>query len=109
MVLEMSKIIVLGDADTVLGFHLAGVVDARAVGEGAADADEAVGEALASPDAGILIITQETLAALSHKTKKVLAATAKPVVIEIPGKRAVEVPGQRISDLVKKAIGIELK
>lgn len=103
----MSKIIVLGDQDTVLGFHLAGVVDAKAVRAGAED--EAVGEALANPEAGILVITQETLAALSHKTKKILAATAKPVVIEIPGKRAVEVPGQRISDLVKKAIGIELK
>lgn len=103
----MSKIIVLGDADTVLGFRLAGVVDTKVVQD--STADDAVGEALANPEAGILVITQETLAALSHKTKKLLAVTAKPVVIEIPGKRSVEVPGQSISDLVKKAIGIELK
>lgn len=103
----MSKIIVLGDEDTVLGFRLAGIAEARVAQAGAAD--EAFAEALSGPDAGIVVITQELLASLSHKSKKVLAATAKPVVIEIPGKRAVEVPGQQISELVKKAIGIELK
>lgn len=104
----MSKIIVLGDEDTILGFHLAGVVEARAVST-QEQADDAVQQALSSPDAGILIMTQECSSWLSQKTRKALSATAKPVVIEIPGKRAVEVPGQLISDLVKKAIGIELK
>ena len=103
----MSKIIVLGDDDTVLGFRLAGVVDARVVQVGAADG--AVEEALANPEAGILVITQEAFASLSYKTRKTIAATAKPVVIEVAGKRAVEVAGARISDLVKKAIGIDLK
>jgi|GEM_PF-1407021 len=103
----MSKIIVVGDADSALGFRLAGVVNARAVEPAQADAE--VSQVLADPDAGILVITQECLAALSHKTRKVLSITAKPVVIEIPGKIAADVPGQRIADLVKKAIGIELK
>lgn len=98
----MSKIIVLGDADTVLGFRLAGVVDTKVVQD--STADDAVSEALANPQAGILVITQDTLASLSHKTKKLLAATAKPVVIEVPGKRAVQVPGQSISDLVRRQL-----
>ncbi len=104
----MSKIIVVGDGDTVLGFRLAGVADSSVVEEGA-PGDEVVLNALADPSAGILVITRECLAALSQKTRKLLASAAKPVVIEVPGKRAVEVPGQRISDLVKKAIGVELK
>jgi len=106
-VLKLSKIIVLGDPDTILGFRLAGVLDSMVVEVGAAD--EPVAQALENPDAGILIVTQEVMASLSYKSKKLLASKAKPVVIEVPGKRSVEVPGQSVSDLVKKAIGIELK
>lgn len=103
----MEKIIVLGDEDTVLGFRLAGVKEAAVAT--AQDADALMQEAIANPKAGIVIATQETVRALSAKTRKQLATLSKPVVIEIPGKRDQSEPGQSINEMVKRAIGVELK
>jgi V/A-type H+-transporting ATPase subunit F len=102
-----DKIIVLGDEDTVLGFRLAGVKEASVVTE--KDADEKLQTAIANSQAGIIIATQEIMRALSPKTRKQLATLSKPVVIEIPGKRDQSEPGQSINEMVKKAIGVELK
>lgn len=103
----MEKIMVIGDADTVTGFRLAGVIESKVAD--AAQADAAVTDAIARPDVGIVIITQDMLAALSHKTVKQLETLAKPVVIEVPGKRDASGATESISEQVKKAIGIELK
>ncbi len=104
----MDKIIVVGDADTVLGFRLAGVSQAHAVSD-AEGAEAGVGEALARSDAGILIITQEALNSLSAKTRKELSLVAKPAVVEVPGKRAADQGGESLAALIKKAMGVDLK
>ena len=47
----------------------------------------------------------------SHKTKKAMEALAKPVIVTVPGKSEA-LGGKKsgnIADLVKRAIGIELK
>ncbi len=103
----MDKIIVIGDADTVTGFRLAGVLEALPADQ--SNADELVSAAIARPDVGILIITQDVLSSLSSKTSKQIETLAKPVVIDVPGKRDASKPSESIAQRVKKAIGVELK
>jgi V/A-type H+-transporting ATPase subunit F len=104
----MDKIVVIGDADTVLGFRLAGVTEARTVTT-PQEAEEAVATAVAATDSGIMIVTQEVMSTLSQKTQKQLQSLAKPAVIEVPGKKAVAAGGESIAVLIKKVMGVELK
>ncbi len=104
----MDKIIVIGDADTVLGFRLAGVTEAAVV-ETPEAGEAAVSQALAATDSGILIITQDVMATLPQKTQKHLQSIAKPAVVEVPGKKAAEAGGESIKVLIKKVMGVELK
>ncbi len=104
----MDKIMVIGDSDTVLGFRLAGVVDAKVVAAGE-NAEETIAAAIAATDIGILIVTQETMRSLSPKTQKHLQSIAKPAVIEVAGKKAVAAGGESIAVLIKKVMGVELK
>ena len=101
-----DRIAVVGSEDTVTGFSLAGVAE-RVVADG--DADAAVAGLMGRRDIGIMIIDEETMAGLGHKTKKLLADSAKPVVITVPSKKAAAQGEGSIQELVKRAIGIELK
>ncbi len=104
----MDKIIVVADADTVLGFRLAGVAEAHEA-ESEEEAERAVTAALSRSDAGILVITQQAMDALSPKTRRELSSIAKPAVIEVPGKRELDRGAESLSALIKKTMGIELK
>ena len=102
-----DKIIVVGDADTVAGFRLAGVSESYLAS--AANAEECVLAALASSNAGILIVSDEVVENLSHKGKKALSASTKPVVVTVPSRKVSVAAGSSIAELVKRAIGVELK
>lgn len=102
-----DRIAVVGDEDTVTGFSLAGVVERSTVRNG--DADEQVAALIARKDIGIMIIDEETAQRLSPKLKKQLTEIAKPVVVTVPSKKQSSSKEGSIAELVKRAIGIELK
>lgn len=102
----MEKIIVIADNETTLAFRLAGVSDAHAL-EGK-DAERKLEEALAAPDAGIVIITEKTLAGMDWRLKKRIDGIAKPVVIAVPDKTGASAEAESLRGLVKKALGFDI-
>ncbi len=103
----LDKIIVVGDEQTVTGFRLSGVTDVFSTEK--LSAEQAIQNALAVPRAGIIVATTEVVDALAPKTRRNLLEAAKPVAIVIPSKKKVISKEGTIAQMVKKAIGIELK
>ena len=104
-----EKITVIGDHDTVVGFGLAGVNALVAVTKENCEAE--FPKAIQASDVGVVILQDDLASGFSHKTKKAMEALAKPVIVTVPGKSEA-LGGKKsgnIADLVKRAIGIELK
>ncbi|MBI4406602.1 hypothetical protein HY571_01685 [Candidatus Micrarchaeota archaeon] len=105
-----EKIAVLGDADTVVGFSLAGVSEAVEV-----SSDNCESEFLKMAqrsDIGIIIVQDDLVQqGFTLKTRKNMESLARPVIVTVPGKSEA-LGGKKsgnIADLIKRAIGIELK
>ncbi len=104
-----EKIAVLGDADTVVGFSLAGVSEAVEV-----NPDNCESEFLKMcqrSDIGIIIVQDDLVQGFTYKTKKHMESLARPVIVTVPGKSEA-LGGKKsgnIAELIKRAIGIELK
>lgn len=104
---EMQKIAVAGEKDTVLGFKLAGVREAFACDK--SNADEVVAKLLGVQELGIIIVSEETMAFLSLKTRRALEASTKPVAVVIPSKTTKTAGGSMgLAAMVKRAIGVDL-
>ncbi len=104
-----EKITVIGDHDTVVGFGLAGVTSLVAVTRENCEAEFL--KAIQASDVGVVILQDDLTAGFSHKTRKTMETLAKPVIVTVPGKSEA-LGGKKsgnIADLVKRAIGIELK
>ncbi len=104
-----EKIAVIGDADTIVGFALAGVNEGIEVTM--EDCEEKFLKAIERQDVGILIVQDDLVQEFSHKTKKLIETLARPVIVTVPGKNEV-LGGKKsgnIQELVKRAIGVELK
>ena len=107
VVLVADRVFVVGDKDTVEGFRLAGVIDCfQATQE---NIEGIVQEILLKESAGILVITHEAFTMLSQKLRNQASASAKPVLAVIPGKREAGVEASELSELIKKAIGVDIK
>jgi len=103
----LSKIAVIGDGETTLGFGLAGVRLCVSCDE--TNANEKVRELLANDEVGLVIMSQDALKWLSHKVRKQVDASVKPVVITIPGRTARESAGSaQLGRMIKRAIGVDL-
>ncbi len=104
-----ENIIVIGDNDTVSGFALAGV--AEVIPATSQNCEELFLKTITRTDAGVVILQDDFARLFSHKTKKLIDSIARPVIVTVPGKA--EVLGANksgnIQELVKRAIGIELK
>jgi vacuolar-type H+-ATPase subunit F/Vma7 len=103
----MSKIIILGDHDMALGFSLIGLRDC--VTTDAQNAEAELDKALARPDAGMIILLEDFVPPLSHKMRRRIEASSKPVVVTVPGKSGATRASGNLQALIKRAIGIELK
>lgn len=104
----MSKIKVIGDHEMIQGFSLLGVRDAVLATE--KTAEDELKKAMDSEESGLIILLDDFYANFSLKTKKRVEATAKPVVVLIPGKAASSKQGSgNLAAMIKKAIGVELK
>jgi V/A-type H+-transporting ATPase subunit F len=100
------KVLVIGHPEAVLGFSLVGVHGKAAAT--AAEANQALDEAFAAHDTGIILVTGDVAALIRSRMDHLKLHSTVPLVLEInpPG----EVPtGQpSISEIVFRAIGVKL-
>jgi len=100
------QVYVIGDESTVAGCGLAGV-EGESV-ETADEAREALKKAFASPDIGIIIITEKIAAQLREEMEGFIYGRNFPLVIEIPD-RTGPMPGRvSIRQMVRAAVGINV-
>ncbi|MCD6530646.1 V-type ATP synthase subunit F [Candidatus Bathyarchaeota archaeon] len=96
---------VIGDRDMVTGFQLVGVrgVEVSSVEE----AWHVLSKAVENVEVGIIIISEEFSTKMRDKIDTLRLSRATPLIVEIPGRLG---PSKAIdlSDLVRKAIGVEV-
>ena len=103
---EGMQIAVIGDADTVALFKLAGV--SRAV---VADDDIAAqfDSLVAEEDVGVIIVTERIAQSIMKKITQIKLQKELPVIIEVPDKQG-ELEGREDSmdQLIRRAVGVEI-
>ena len=104
----MDKIALVGDEDSALGFSLAGVSVVHSIST-SEQAEMAMEQVLSRSDIGIVLLTQDSMKLLSARTQKRISDLAKPVFIEIPGKKDSSSGSESLGALIKRAMGVELK
>ena len=101
------KFFCLGDEDTVRGFRLAGVAG-RTV-ETPAEAAEALAQAAAQPDCGVVILTERVAAGIRAQVDAVQLGQARALIVEIPGPEGPQ-PGRRgLGRILQEAAGLGLQ
>ena len=100
------KVIVIGNQEAVVGFSLVGV-HGKAV-TSVAEANQALDEALAAPDAGIVLVTADTAELIQARMDQLKLRSTVPLVVEIPGPMGVGPDQPTLNEIVLRAIGIKL-
>jgi V/A-type H+/Na+-transporting ATPase subunit F len=99
------KILVIGHPEAVLGFSLTGV--GGRVATTADEVNQALDEAQASKDVGIVLVTQDVAQLIPARMERLKLRSTVPLVVEIPAQGGAE--GQEsLGDIVLRAIGIRL-
>ncbi|MEE9612661.1 MAG: V-type ATP synthase subunit F [Desulfatiglandales bacterium] len=99
----------IGDKDTTVGFQLAGVKDVHTV-ESVEDARSNLRELGRRDDTGVIIITEKLADQLREDISIVTEGKVTPIVVEIPDRGgSVEKKFDPIKELVKRAVGVEIK
>ena len=100
------KVLVIGHPEAVLGFSLAGV--SGRVATTAEEVNQALDEAQASKDIGIVLVTQDVAQLIPSRMERLKLRSTVPLVVEIPS-QGVDPEGQEsLGDIVLRAIGIRL-
>jgi len=102
------KIIAIGDKDMVLGFKLAGISSALEVNN-PEEAKAALKDAFQRRDVGIILISERLAEELRPFISKLVEGADLPIIVEVPGKEGTRTGGDVIKELVKRAVGIEIK
>ncbi len=100
------KVLVIGHANAVLGFSLAGVH-----GQAVTTPDEvnqALDHALAAKDIGIILITQDVARLIQARVEDLKLHSTIPLVVDIPSPEGVSPDEPSLSEVVLRAIGIKL-
>jgi len=100
------KILVIGHPDAVLGFSLAGV--GGKVATTAEAVNQALDEAQAGKDVGIVLVTQEAAELIPARMEQLKLRSMIPLVVEIPSSAGPQEGQASLGDIVLKAIGIKL-
>lgn len=101
------EIAAAGFPETLVGFKLAGVRITAECNEENADAK--LNELMDNAEVGLVIFDEDLVPSLSHKTRKRIESSTKPIVTIISGKSGkTQAGGESISAMVKRAIGIDL-
>jgi len=102
------KLQVIGHPKAVLGFSLVGVN-----GRPAATADEAnkaLDEALAAPDLGIILVTEDVAALIESRMDELKKRSSEPLVVEIPSPavNGEQIKRPSLGEIVFRAIGVKI-
>lgn len=99
------RILVIGNQDAVLGFSLVGV-HGKAV-ETASEVNQALDEALASGDTGIVLVTEDVARLIETRMDQLKLRSTVPLVVEIPGPQGVGADRPSLNEVVLRAIGVK--
>jgi V/A-type H+-transporting ATPase subunit F len=97
---------VVGSAPAVWGFALAGVQGQ--IAETAEELERALDDVLARPDVGILLITEDVAALARERIDALVARSAVPLVVEIPGPEGPSPDRPSIQELLRHTIGVRV-
>jgi V/A-type H+-transporting ATPase subunit F len=100
------KVLVIGHPEAVLGFSLAGV--GGRVARTAEEVNQALDEAQASKDVGIVLVTQDVAELIPARMERLKLRSTVPLVVEIPAQGGVPQGQESLGDIVLRAIGIRL-
>jgi V/A-type H+-transporting ATPase subunit F len=100
------KVFVIGNQEAVLGFSLVGV--AGTVAATAAEANLALDDALANPQAGIVLVTEDIAGLIEARMDHLKLRSTVPLVVEIPGPAGVRTDRPSLNDIMLRAIGVKL-
>jgi len=97
---------VIGDADTVLGFRLAGV--SGEVVESPEQGQEALERAFKMEDLGVIILSERIAASIRETVDRYVFKTSFPLVIEIPDRKGALEGRGSVRDLIRSAVGVHI-
>lgn len=100
------KVLVIGHPEAVLGFSLAGV--GGRVARTAEEVNQALDEAQASKDVGIVLVTQDVAELIPARMERLKLRSTVPLVVEIPAQGGIPEGQESLGDIVLRAIGIRL-
>ena len=100
------KVLVIGHPDAVLGFSLAGV--GGRVATNAAEVNQALDDAQASKDVGIVLVTQDVAELIHARMEHLKLRSTVPLIVEIPSRGGVPEGQASLGEIVLRAIGIKL-
>ena len=100
------KVLVIGHPEAVLGFSLAGV--GGRVARTADEVNQALDEAQASKDVGIVLVTQDVAELIPARMERLKLRSTVPLVVEIPSQGGIPEGQESLGEIVLRAIGIRL-
>jgi V/A-type H+-transporting ATPase subunit F len=100
------KVLVIGHPDAVLGFSLAGV--GGRVATTAEEVNQALDEAQASKELGIVLVTQDVAQLIPARMENLKLRSTVPLIVEIPSSGGLPERQESLGDIVLRAIGIRL-
>ncbi len=100
------KIQVIGNPEAVQGFSLVGAHGQAAAS--AEDVNQALDNALADKDIGIILVTMDVSRLVEARMDRLKLRSTVPLVVEIPGPEGVSPDQPTLSDIVLRAIGIKI-
>src|SRR5512146_1141758 len=100
------KILVIGNPEAVQGFSLVGLHGQ--VATSTEEVNQALDNALAATDIGIILVTQDVSRLIESRMDRLKLRSTVPLVVEIPGPEGVSPDQPSLSDIVLRAIGIKI-
>ncbi len=100
------KVLVIGHPQAVLGFSLVGVPGRAATT--AEEVSQALEEALAASDVGIILVTEDAARLVEAQMDRLKLRSTVPLVVEIPGPGGVRPDQPSLNEIVWRAIGVRI-
>ncbi|HUI90408.1 MAG TPA: V-type ATP synthase subunit F [Anaerolineales bacterium] len=100
------KVLVIGHPEAVLGFSLAGV--GGRVATTAEQVNQALDDAQASKDVGIVLVTQDVARMIPARMEHLKLRSTVPLIVEIPAQSGTAQGQSSLGEIVLRAIGIKL-
>jgi V/A-type H+-transporting ATPase subunit F len=100
------RVLVIGHPEAVLGFSLVGVHGQMAAS--AEEVNQALDNALAAPDIGIILVTEDVAGLIESRMDQLMSHSTVPLVVVIPAPGAIRPDRPSLREVVQRAIGVKL-